>query len=541
MHSAPLPDTEAQRLAKLHSYGVLDTLPQTAFNDIVALASSICGTPVALISLIDRDRQWFKAKTGIDVEQTGRDIAFCAHAILQPQQVMVVEDARQDERFRDNPLLEGELGLRFYAGAPIVTDDGHALGTVCVIDTQPRQLAPAAEESLRILSRLVVNLLEHEKERHAEEARQREEARRARDVLMAMAVSTLDLIAYIDRDERYQAVNQTWLTYWGCDESKVIGMHVRDRVGPAVYENEIAPLIRRALSGELVRYQHLVRFHARGPRFMEISLMPDTDDSGTVRGLILRSHDIHLQHEREQELKEALSVLEQRTLEQQRFIQVLSHDLREPVNAVRNFSTLLTTDHLQELSAPAQRYLGFVTKGGERMSRMLDDLTDLLQLDGYTPKVVDMDTRALVSQVMEELHEAIEQSGALITTGPLDTLRADPALLRIVLLNYIGNALKFRHQDRPPQIHIETVPVDDGMELSVTDHGLGIPEDQQAGIFDMFRRLHTRQRFDGAGLGLSLCRRIAQLHRGRVTLHSTLGRGSRFGIVLPPTVPGEPA
>lgn len=541
MHSAPLPDTEAQRLAKLRSYGVLDTLPQTAFNDIVALASSICGTPVALISLIDRDRQWFKAKTGIDVEQTGRDIAFCAHAILQPQQVMVVEDARQDERFRDNPLLEGELGLRFYAGAPIVTEDGHALGTVCVIDTQPRQLSPAAEESLRILSRLVVNLLEHEKERHAEEARQREEARRARDVLMAMAVSTLDLIAYIDRDERYQAVNQTWLTYWGCDESKVIGMHVRDRVGPAVYENEIAPLIRRALSGELVRYQHLVRFHARAPRFMEISLMPDTDASGTVRGLILRSHDIHLQHEREQELQEALSALEQRTLEQQRFIQVLSHDLREPVNAVRNFSTLLTTDHLQELSAPAQRYLGFVTKGGERMSRMLDDLTDLLQLDGYTPKVVDMDTRALVSQVMEELHEAIEKSGALITTGPLDTLRADPALLRIVLVNYIGNALKFRHQDRPPQIHIETVSVDDGMELSVTDHGLGIPEDQQAGIFDMFRRLHTRQRFDGAGLGLSLCRRIAQLHGGRVTLQSTLGRGSRFGIVLPPTVPGEPA
>ncbi len=541
MHSAPLPDTEAQRLAKLRSYGVLDTLPQIAFNDIVALASSICGTPVALISLIDRDRQWFKAKTGIDVEQTGRDIAFCAHAILQPQQVMVVEDARQDERFRDNPLLEGELGLRFYAGAPIVTEDGHALGTVCVIDTQPRQLSPAAEESLRILSRLVVNLLEHEKERHAEEARQREEARRARDVLMAMAVSTLDLIAYIDRDERYQAVNQTWLTYWGCDESKVIGMHVRDRVGPAVYENEIAPLIRRALSGELVRYQHLVRFHARAPRFMEISLMPDTDASGTVRGLILRSHDIHLQHEREQELQEALSALEQRTLEQQRFIQVLSHDLREPVNAVRNFSTLLTTDHLQELSAPAQRYLGFVTKGGERMSRMLDDLTDLLQLDGYTPKVVDMDTRALVSQVMEELHEAIEKSGALITTGPLDTLRADPALLRIVLVNYIGNALKFRHQDRPPQIHIETVSVDDGMELSVTDHGLGIPEDQQAGIFDMFRRLHTRQRFDGAGLGLSLCRRIAQLHGGRVTLQSTLGRGSRFGIVLPPTVPGEPA
>jgi PAS domain S-box-containing protein len=539
MHSAPLPDSEAQRLAKLHSYGVLDTLPQSAFNDIVALASSICGTPVALISLVDRDRQWFKAKTGIDVDQTGRDIAFCAHAILQPQQVMVVEDASQDERFQGNPLLEGDLGLRFYAGAPIVTDDGHALGTVCVIDTQPGQLSPAAEESLRILSRLVANLLEHEKERHAEEARQLEEARRAREVLMAMAVSTLDLIAYIDHDERYQAVNQTWLNYWGCDENKVIGMHVRDRVGPLVYESEIAPLLRRALSGELVKYQHLVHFHARGPRFMEISLMPDADASGTVRGLILRSHDIHLQHEREQELQQALSALEQRTLEQQRFIQVLSHDLREPVNAVRNFATLLVSDHLQELSTPAQRYLGFVTKGGERMSRMLDDLTDLLQLDGYTPKIVNLDTRSLVAEILEELRDAIEQSGALITTGMLETMKADPALLRIVLLNYISNALKFRSEDREPRIHIETESVGDAMELSVTDHGIGVPEDQQAGLFDMFRRLHTRQRFDGAGLGLSICRRIAQLHGGRVTLRSTLGRGSRFGIVLPATVPGE--
>lgn len=541
MPTAPLPATEIQRLAKLHSYGVLDTLPQPAFDDIVALASSICGTPIALISLVDQDRQWFKARKGMDVIQTDRNISFCAHAILQPGQVMVIEDARLDDRVSDYSVTQGEQGVRFYAGAPIVTDDGHALGTVCVADTQPRQLSSTAQESLRILSHLVVNLLEHEKQRQSEAARQREEARRAREVLMAMAVSTLDLIAYIDPGRCYQAVNQTWLDYWGCEESKVIGMHVRDRVESSVYEDEIAPMLSRALSGELVKYQHLVNFHGRGPRFMEISLIPDIDALGTVRGLVLRSHDIHLQHEREEQLREALSSLEQRTLEQQRFIQVLSHDLREPVNAIRNFSSLLASDHTEELSAPARRYLGFVTKGGERMSRMLDDLTDFLQLEGYTPKAVDIDATALVAQVMDELNEALAQSGAEVTVGPLRPLRADPALIRIVLLNFVGNALKFRPKDQAPRVHIEMSAVRDGTELSVTDHGLGIPEEQQAGVFDMFRRLHTRQRFDGAGLGLSICRRVAQLHGGRVTLQSTIGQGSRFGIVIPATVSGEPS
>lgn len=539
MCPSPLPEAEALRLAKLQSYDVLDTLPQTAFDDIVALASSICGTPIALISLIDQDRQWFKAKTGLSVTETARDVAFCSHAILQPDQIMVVEDASKDERFHDNPLLAGEVGLRFYAGAPIVTEDGHALGTVCVIDTQPRQLSPSEQSSLRILSRMVMSLLEHERQQRASKARHEQEARRARDVLMAMAVSTLDLIAYIDCDERYQAVNQTWLDYWGCRSDHVVGMHVRERVGAAVYETEVQPLINRALAGELVSYQHLVRFHARGPRFMEISLIPDIDATGAVQGVILRSHDVHLQHEREQDLQAALKALELRNVEQQRFIQVLSHDLREPVNAVRNFASLLASDHSNELSGPARLYLDFVTKGGERMSRMLDDLTDLLQLDDYVPQITSVDAHSLVERVLEELQDTLRRSHASVSLGPLGTIVGDPSLLRIVLINYIGNALKFTRPNETPRVHIELTIHDDGTELSVKDTGLGIPQEHQPGIFDMFRRLHTRQRFAGAGLGLSICRRIAQLHGGRVTLHSVPGQGSRFGIVIPTVTRGE--
>lgn len=355
----------------------------------------------------------------------------------------------------------------------------------------------------------------------------------SQDVLLAMAVYSLDLIAYIAPDETYRAVNQTWLDYWGCSKSDVVGLSVRDRLGEKAYEEEVAPLLKRALAGERVSFQHLVHFHARGPRFMEIALIPDTAPDGAVKGMVLRSHDIHLQHEREVLLESTLAALEQRNAEQQRFIRVLSHDLREPVNAVRNFASLLVSDHSQDLPAPARRYLGYVSEGGERMKQILDDLTDLLQLDTYEPRFEVFDLGTLVSEVIDGFHDQIVSSKAVVTVGPMDRLRADPSLIRIALQAYIGNGLKFTKHGQAPRIHITLESIDDGMHIAVQDQGLGIAPQQQSTLFDMFRRLHSRQRYAGAGLGLSVCRRIAQLHGGRVTLQSTLGQGSCFGIVIP--------
>ena len=150
---------EADRLAALRRYRILDTDPEQRFDDLALLASQICGTPMALISLVDRDRQWFKARVGVDVPQTPRDIAFCAHAIRQTD-LFVVPDALQDARFRDNPLVRAEPHIRFYAGAPLVTTDGHALGTICVIDRQPRVLTKAQHAALEALKRQVISQLD---------------------------------------------------------------------------------------------------------------------------------------------------------------------------------------------------------------------------------------------------------------------------------------------------------------------------------------------------------------------------------------------
>ena len=150
---------ETDRLAALRRYRILDTEPEQRFDDLALLASHICGTPMALITLVDEHRQWFKARVGVSVAETSRAISFCTHAI-QERDLFVVCDATTDERFRDNPQVTGDSHIRFYAGAPLVTPDGHALGTLCVVDRTPRTLSPEQVQALDALRRQVESQLE---------------------------------------------------------------------------------------------------------------------------------------------------------------------------------------------------------------------------------------------------------------------------------------------------------------------------------------------------------------------------------------------
>ena len=159
MQTAPRPEDDSERVERLRSYAILDTLDEDEYDDITRLVAQICGTPMANVSFVDRDRQWFKSVVGLTTRETNRDIAFCAHTILGSD-IFVVEDASQDSRFHDNPLVTGNPHIRFYAGMPLETPDGYRLGSLCALDTSPRRLSPEQEYALRVLARHVVDLLE---------------------------------------------------------------------------------------------------------------------------------------------------------------------------------------------------------------------------------------------------------------------------------------------------------------------------------------------------------------------------------------------
>ncbi|SDD33985.1 PAS domain S-box protein [Aquimonas voraii] len=308
---APLPDNEAERLRSLRVAELLDTEAEAVFDDLTRLAASICGTPISLLSLVDEHRQWFKSRVGLDATETPRELAFCAHAILGDA-VMEVPDAREDPRFRNNPLVTDAPAIRLYAGAPLQGPGGYPIGTLCVIDTEPRSLTPSQREQLATLAALGSHLIE------ARLAQKR--AERGERALAQLLEALPDGVVACNAQGELSHFNGVARAWHGCDPMRVPQSEWAERFdlyeadGETRLSPERIPLVR-AYRGETLRdVEFCIRARGQSPRFVLASGGPVRDTWGNTEGAQVVMHDItqrrHAQLALEEERRRLAMVLE---------------------------------------------------------------------------------------------------------------------------------------------------------------------------------------------------------------------------------------
>ena len=531
---APHPGNEVERLKALDRYNILDTPEEVAFDDLTALASYICGTPIALVSLVDANRQWFKSKVGLEATETPRDLAFCGHAILSPAEPLIVPNALEDERFATNPLVLSDPNIRFYAGVPLVTPDNYPLGTLCVIDRIPRRLTSEQIEALRALGRQVITQMELRinlaklertviRHKHAKSALVSSVATN-RALLNAIP----DSIFRLNRDGtfvNYKAPKEGNLF----QQTEFIGKKV-DEVMPEEVAQPMLHSIGQAIqSGELQVFEYQLPFQGNTTYWeARFAVTEKNEVMAIVRDITKRKQaeaELHGALEKEKQLNELKS----------RFISMASHEFRTPLTTILGSAELLK--HYSHKWTEEKKIVHFerIYSNVQHIAQLLDDILLIGQVEAgkleFNPEPLDV--VQFCSSLVEELQLSASSEHPIVFTCQFSGSEGclDEKLLRHILSNLLINAIKYSPTNST--VNFELICQKDWAIFQIQDSGIGIPIEDQERLFESFHRAKNVGNIPGTGLGLAIVKRSVDLHGGKITVKSEVGVGTTFTVTIP--------
>ena len=527
---ADLHPKQASRLEALRSYRILDTPRERLYDDIAFLAAQICDSPVAAISFVDEDRQWFKAEIGLGVRQTPLDTSFCAHAILE-NEFFSVRDTLLDKRFQDNPLCVSGPRIRFYASALLKTPDGLPLGTLFVLDTKPRRVSESQKDALLRLARQVMSLLELRVALN--------DARTSEELVRSAMDSSPDCIKVLDMEGRVLSINQSGSQMMELDDLSSAVNHYWPEFWPEAEREKATTALQAARNGKQARFSGYCKTKKGKDRFWDVMVSPIVDGEGKPHRILSISRDITVSRVEEAHLRETAKLESLGVL-----AGGIAHDFNNLLTGVLGNAHLLQ----RSLNRRHRPLLNDIVSAAEQAA----DLTrQMLAFSGKGRFLIQrVNLTSMIVNILWLIQTTIDKNVELVLSldETIPPVEADPGQMQQIIMNLVINASEAM-QAEPGKLVISTAAIDIDstfigqtfrsdepalsvgryVRLEVHDTGTGMSEETMEKIFDPF----FTTKFTGRGLGLAAVSGILRGHRGAVRVYSHLGQGTTFKIFLP--------